>query len=196
MKPKELQERFMSAISDNDHEAFQKLLRAGALVNEPDSENRATTPLLRALDGNCDRIVKDLLAAGADCNLPDADGTTPLMMAAQRDNLENVKVLIRRGADPDVVNENERQGALVFAEDWEVIRFLVASGANLEIRDDSGETPLAVAARIGDERKAEILLDLGADPRAKDDRGLTPLELAKEGKHKSIVELFRSRGLL
>ena len=186
----------MSAISDNDHDAFQRLLRAGALVNEPDSQSRGNTPLLLALDGNCDRIVRDLLENGADCNLPDADGTTPLMMAAQRDNLENVKLLISRGADLDAVNENERQGALVFAEDWDVVRLLVESGANLEIRDDSGQTPLAVAARIGDEKKAEILLEVGADPKSKDDRGLTPLEIAKEGKHQSIVELFRSKRLI
>jgi ankyrin repeat protein len=59
-----------------------------------------------------------------------------------------------------------------------------------------GQTPLAIAAVIGDEKKAEILLDLGANPETRDERGMTQLELAKGGKHKAVVELFRSRNIL
>jgi ankyrin repeat protein len=89
------------------------------------------------------------------------------------------------------VNEDEMQGALVIAENWDVIRFLVKSGADLEIRDNCGQTPLAIAARIGDEKKAEILLELGADKYAQDEDGLTPRELAEQGKHKYVIELFK-----
>jgi len=191
MKANEIQEKFISSINRNDFEEYRKYLHLGAMVNEPDNQNCMITPLLLAIDNNCNSIVKDLLENGANANLPQSNGTTPLMMAAQRDNLENVKLLIQYGAEINAVNEDDMQGALVIAENWDVIRFLVQSGADLEIRDDWGQTPLAIAARIGDEKKAEILLELGANPFAKDNDGQIPLEIAKKHKNKYVIELLK-----
>jgi ankyrin repeat protein len=99
MNKRELQEKFNLSIHNTDFNEYRELLKAGASVNEPDSENCMITPLLIAVDDNCTQIVKDLLENGADVNLADRDGTTPLIMAAQRDNLENIKLLIQHGAD-------------------------------------------------------------------------------------------------
>jgi hypothetical protein len=58
-------------------------------------------------------------------------------------------------------------------------KILINSGADLEARNNNGNTPLHLAARSGDEEVVELLIQMEADIDAKDNDGNTPLALAK-----------------
>ena len=105
-----------------------------------------------------------LLDAGADPVMPNADGTTPLMVAAgvaiwnpgedggslpgQEDEvLEAVTILVENGNDVNAANyrgETPLHG-VAFRGANNVVEYLVAQGARLDAQTVQGWTPLAVA---------------------------------------------------
>lgn len=50
-------------------------------------------------------MVESLLRHGVDVNMPNTDGTTPLMLAVSRGNPDIVRLLLARKADPYAMNE-------------------------------------------------------------------------------------------
>jgi uncharacterized protein len=73
------------------------------ITSEPRAQYRPTgglTPLLYAARSGCERCVKAILKAGADINLPNPDGITPLMTAIDNMNFDVAKYLLEQGANP------------------------------------------------------------------------------------------------
>ncbi len=65
---------------------------------------------------------------------------------------------------------------------------LLANGADPNVTDDKGQTPLHFIARKGvGKNQAALLIEHGADPYARDDAGQTPLDYAKKAKRKSVA---------
>lgn len=82
---------------------------ANGVVNVRD--DIGSTPLMWAAKAGRDRLVSQLLAAGADVNAADVSGTTALLYAAFSRNLESTKLLVTAGAN--VAHRNrEGQSAL------------------------------------------------------------------------------------
>ena len=76
-----------------------------------------------------------------------------------------------------------------------VVKLLLERGAELEAKDNSGQTPLVWAARNGHEAVVKLLLERGAKLEAKDnDSSLTPLEWAVKNGHEAVVKLLLERG--
>jgi ankyrin repeat protein len=73
---------------------------------------------------------------------------------------------------------------------------LLEAGANVNVKDDEGETPLHVAAESDSFNTAglEILLKAGADVRAKKHNGDTALHLAAKCHKREFVELLLKAG--
>jgi ankyrin repeat protein len=128
------------------------------------------TPLLRAAKAGDVPVVKLLLAHGANPNLPNLYGTTPIMAAAglssneidtrgrfkkEADAVESINLLVKAGGD---VNAHETrqcppsgffcvsgQTALHGAALWgwnDVVKALVANNGDLNAKDAKGNTPL------------------------------------------------------
>ena len=105
-----------------------------------------------------------LIRSGADVNAPQPDGTTPLMWAVVRADMELAKELLQRGAKPGGRNA---LGATVLSEaiatnDRELIDLLLKAGADPNLGNDDDETPLMLAARAGSLPIAETLVKAGA----------------------------------
>jgi len=115
-----------------------------------------------------------LLAAGADVNIPSADGSTPLMVAA--------------GLGMWYVGEDG--GSLPGQEDeaTAVVKLIVEKGANVNAVNQMGETPLHGAAFRGVNDIAQLLIDKGAKLDAKDMRGWTPLFVANGLSHGDVFK--------
>jgi ankyrin repeat protein len=198
------------AIFNGNYELASFLIDNKAQVNKADMQG--FTPLFWAVDRrNMETapnfpwmvtadplpLIKKLLEAGADPNAP-VNNTprarmragsprivfaTALMRAAFSGDLELVKLLLAKGADPAIVSKDnetvlEAAAALGFiqgyskgrsaAERLDVIKLLVDLGADVNAADDYGITPLMAAANMGDVSIIQFLVDKGADLGAYD----------------------------
>lgn len=125
-----------------------------------------TTPLIRAAKAGDVAVAKVLLAHGADVNLPNSIGVTPLHAAAgtgstqldtrgrsrtQGPCLETARLLVAAGADVSATDSSGRT-PLYGAASWgwnDMIRFLIASGARTDSRDVAGFAPADAALGKG-----------------------------------------------
>src|SRR5437660_10040334 len=90
------------------------------------------------------RAALAMIAAGADVNQAQPDGTTPLHWAAYRVDRELVQALLKRGARPNAVN---RYGSSSLAEatrvaSAELVGMLLEVGADANVANEDGQTPL------------------------------------------------------
>jgi ankyrin repeat protein len=93
-------------------------------------------------------LVWDLLNAGAEVNLKDNVGNTPLMQVATLNNLEALKTLLDAGADVNFKNKQGRTALLLAASEGLVnnVRALVLGGADINAIDEDDMDALAHAA--------------------------------------------------
>jgi len=74
------------------------------------------------------------------------------------------------------------------------IRFLAQRGANPNIRDKKGVSPLQLAVRLGYAEGVEALIEAGAEIDIKDDAGETPLIAAVHRRDTALVRLLLEKG--
>ncbi len=118
--------------------------------------------------------------------------------AALQGRLAVVKSLVK--ADPKIVHARDRRlGATPLA--WAawgkhraVAAFLLARGAKVKARDNSGFTPLHRAADSGGHEVAVLLLARGADVNAKSTWRYTPLHMAAEYDRPRVAALLIQHG--
>ena len=72
-------------------------------------QGESVCAIARAIEAGNDVIVEMLLSAGANVDLAGSDGTTPLMKAAGKSNLNIVQKLLQRGADAGKPNKVSTQ---------------------------------------------------------------------------------------
>jgi ankyrin repeat protein len=163
----------------NDPREVLSLLLKGVDPNQPDARGRKA--IFIALRENSLRALDSLLASPqTEVNTPNAQGETPLMIAAIRGSLPAAKALVKRGA---AINR-EGWTPLHYAcsgPDNGVAAWLIEQGAELNARSDNGTTPLMMAARYGNGDLVPLLLKAGAEPRAANEQELTAADFAARG---------------
>lgn len=131
-------------------------------------------------------------------NEPNAEGFTPLGLAAFFGHAEAAKVLLANGAAVDDRDKsrfgNTALDAAVAANHIEVVRVLLAGGASANVRDVADYTPLHKAAQHGSLEIVRLLVDHGADVSATRKGGGTALADAAEKGHTEVAEFLRQHG--
>ncbi len=123
----------------------------------------------------------------------DASSWTQLHFASHEGYLEDVRLLIGGGENPDVKNEDQHTPLFLASANGrlEVVRFLLQNGADLNMHDWLGKTPLHGASENGHFQVMCLLLERGADVDAKDSHFWTPLHMAsKTGNLEAARELL------
>src|SRR5579862_1861861 len=84
--------------------------------------------------GHRDAALK-MIAAGADVNAAQGDGTTPLHWAAYKIDADLVRALLQRGAKPDVINNygSSPLAEVVKAANAGLVKMLLDAGSNVEV---------------------------------------------------------------
>jgi ankyrin repeat protein len=125
--------------------------------------------LYQALRGDSVAGLLDALRwPGINVNGTYSNGLTPLMIAVRKQNARFVEILLDAGADPNlpvkkkgVINE---EMPICYAATYETLQLLVSRGADVNVEDGHGFTPLTQMAYWGDVRSVRYLFDAGADP--------------------------------
>ena len=118
----------------------------------------------------------------------------PIVLAVMGDRYEIVRLLLARGADPNVPRNPTPLMLAVERGSIRTVRLLLAQGAFVDTKNARGETALFRAIRIKEREIATLLLDYGADPKIVDMRGETPLIAAIRSGDLPIAEMLISRG--
>ncbi len=144
----------LAATQGGHVEAARLLITRGADVNAQDAI-RDSAFLLAGASGHTE-IVRLALAAGADLKITNRYGGTALIPACHHGHVETVRVLLGSAIDVNHVN-NLGWTALLeavilgdgAARHTEIVRLLLAHGANPRLADRQGVTPLAHARQRG-----------------------------------------------
>ncbi|MGB4191071.1 MAG: ankyrin repeat domain-containing protein [Rickettsiales bacterium] len=133
----------------------------------------------------------------ADYDAVDAYDYTPLHYAIIYQNVKNVEILLRYGANTNVLDMYGRD-ILSFTCDignLEVINLLIKNGGvDVNIVSISQESPLMIAAKAGHAEAVKILIAAGADKEAIDSQGWTALMMAADGGHAEAMKILLEAG--
>jgi len=131
-----------------------------------------------------------LIENGADLEVINKDGQTPLICAAMKGHLEALTYLVDKGSNIEAAD-----GKMKTALHWaainghsEIAKYLAENGANIEAKDNELKTALHWAAQKDKPEVVEILTDKNALLEERDSNGMTALHLASKHHSMQIVE--------
>lgn len=184
------------AVAKNDYNEAMKLIRVGAHPDQPDKNGQG--PVFHAIANGSIEMVTLLTERGAKLNLRDDRRRSPLEWAIeQKCDVPFIAKLEELGADlKDVAPRTKRSAMHAAAEKDrpDVIAWLSARrGLSLNEPDESGNTPIIIAAQAKSLAALKTLMDLHADPTLRNENIESALHVAaREGDAAVIDQLLTS----
>ena len=160
---------------------------------EPDHEDVHAA----AKSGDTDEVAALLSMDNRLTRTFDADGWSPLHLAAHYGHADMVEILLHNNAPVDLRSTNAMTNTALHAalagRQTRVAKILSDAGADVNARQHGGWTPLHSAAANGDRVAVELLLERGAKPDSANDAGVTPAASARERGHTGIADLLDAK---
>ncbi len=158
-----------------------------------------TSLYLAAQNGHYE-IVELLIESGAN-----VDKSIPLFAALKSNNSKIFELLIEKGADVNKVidvNKFIQYGIIPFGllteiariGHYEMAKFLIEKGADVDSMNNYRETPLYAAAEKGHYEMAKFLIEKGADVNIANKNKKTPLYKAAENGHYEMAKFLIEKG--
>lgn len=192
-----------SLCAVGDLPAVKKLVQVDP-TNLRFQDRRGLTPLHHAARSGHTEIIDWLVDQGADLHAQNKHGHEPIAVAAEDKKTDSVACLLKHGANPNANGGHFRGTILhraILNKSAEIVKALLAAGADPNRRDASGKTPLHEAIQVGN--KALVLqlvkdvrtdLSIRSGPTKFSEKGETPLEYAQNRKKTGIAELLVGLG--
>ncbi|XP_041043551.1 kinase D-interacting substrate of 220 kDa-like isoform X1 [Carcharodon carcharias] len=172
----------MLAAEQGNLEIVQELLKRGANCNLEDADN--WTALISAAKEGYLEIVSELINFSANLEHRDMGGWTALMWAAYKGHTEISRLLLEKGANPNITGQQYSVYPIIWAAGrghHEIVELLLQHGAKVNCSDKYGTTPLIWAARKGHLQCVKHLLEMGADVDQEGANSMTALIVAVKG---------------
>ncbi|KAA3677473.1 uncharacterized protein DEA37_0000419 [Paragonimus westermani] len=132
------------------------------------------------------------LNAGAQLDVRDTFGNTPLHYAAEDGDVGLLSLLLNNGSSvdsQDITSKTPLMKAARSGKLW-AVRRLIAFGANVNVKDRNDETALHFACRQGSTEITGMLIKAGARLNAQNQSGLTPMMEAVSYNQREAVSLL------
>lgn len=165
-------------------------------------ETLEITPLTIAVTGaSSEDMLRFLVEQGADLEQRFM-GTPPLGVALCTGKYAKAELLLDLGANPEAVEDDGTTSLMQLVgcpegkdkEAYErLMKRLVASGVDINAKDEHGLTVLSHAAILTQVKAVELLLQLGANPNIKSNEGKTALGFAHQILEKITSGQFASK---
>lgn len=160
---------------------------------EPDHEDVHAA----AKSGDTDEVAALLSMDNRLTRTFDADGWTPLHLAAHYGHANTVELLLHNNAPVDLRSTNAMTNTALHAalagRQTRIARILLDAGADANARQHGGWTPLHSAAASGDREAIDLLIARGAKPELANDAGVTPAAFAREKGKPEIAEYIDAK---
>ncbi len=179
--------------------AEQKKYEGDTLGNRPRPTTKFVydTSLVRAVKISDEDRVRTLMYANVDVNEKNYAGITPLTIAAEKGNMNIIKMLVEDGKAQ--INDPSSYGvtpliAAAAAGNAEVVDYLVTKGADVTAKDDLGKTALIYASGADNPQLITNLIKLDKNAvNLPDNSGNTPLiYAAQKGLNDNIKVLLNN----
>lgn len=142
--------------------------------------------------------IKKIIENGFDINSTDEEGRTGLIYAVLDSEVsaDIVLLLLNYGIDINIVDKSQKWSALHFAvqdNKHDIVRVLLEKGAQVDITDSYGNTPLskAIFNFNGNTTSIENLIYYGANPDRKNLHGVSPKDLCILSGKSNILKLLQ-----
>lgn len=159
--------KFLKAVRESDGATVTELVQApgaSTLINTRDVTTGETALHIAASRQDA-RWIRFLSQNGANPNIADKNGVTPLMISTRLGHIDGVTALLEAGARVDPITATG-ETPLIFAvhkRDLPMIRLLLTNGANPDRSDNSGRSARDYVAQIGERRLSEEFASADAD---------------------------------
>ena len=162
------QTALLAAAYGNHLGAARALIRAGADVDAQDDTSQSAYLIATSEVGDDPRLLELTLGAGASVNAKDSYNGTGLIRAGERGHARIVRRLLATPIDRDHVNRlgwTALLEAIILGDGGgahtETVRALIRGGADVNLADRDGVTPLSHAERLGYDAIARVLRAAG-----------------------------------
>jgi hypothetical protein len=162
-----LERKLISAAWGGNYSIIRQLLEKGARIN---AESNGQTALQAAMRQGHEAIADFLIEQGADVNVLGLEGKSLLMEMVERGNLGMARLLIGSGR-VDLNRKESRYGntalmKAVIAGDIDMVRMLIRAGADVNVKNNMGQTPMDWSEKWGRKEMIEWLQQGKAQGRA------------------------------
>ena len=134
--------KFLQAVEKKDRSEFDQLIAKNHTVINARDLSSGRTGLHIAVARRDIVWLNYIAAEGANPNIADNRGVTPVMLASQRGWVEGLQALIKAGAHVDVPNSTGETPLIsaVHQRDTQMMRVLLSAGADPDRTDNSGRS--------------------------------------------------------
>lgn len=182
------------AAAEGDTDTIAKLVASSVDINFQGKDGM--TALMWALGAQNKQGFRLLLENGANPNLPIKSGGSVMSLAASADDAEFLQLALKHGGDPNLFNTN-RNTYLIFETispgHLPHVKALVEAGAEINSKDNAGQSPMIVAANLNQYDIVLYLLNQGADFSLADRWGYTVVEPIENNNIDPDNELYQWR---
>lgn len=172
------------------------------LASRVDLNNTNPPAIIIAARHQNEVVIGILLYNGADINIKDYYGNTPLLIAASYGKYRIVEFLLQNGADPNI-QDNDGMTPLMYTlqVDYPIgtpnydrylrtTHILLSNRANVDYQNNDGMTALMMASQLGNIGAVNALLYNRANPFIRNDDGRNAYDLAPNDDIRRIIRNY------
>ncbi len=180
-------------LKENDQYTAQKIVNEAKEKILDMGLELTVTDLIKTVSEGEHIALEEFLKAGFSADSYDKNSVSLLNIAIRKGHANIAEILIKKGADINVVSGDRGNTPLMDAAaeaDIKILTELLEAGAELDLKSKSGQTALVLAVGRQAEDAALALISAGADLNIKDDLGMSAKKYAELFKLEKVMEVI------